>query len=471
MKKKGSGKTGLAQKLFIYYLILSIITILILSCYSYYTANKALISRTYEQLTSVKFEKIQSLERYFNHLKTDTDSSNIIDKEALNSLMFNTNPLNGLGKTGEAYIVDENEIMLTGSRFSENNKSKIIVKTKGVQEAFAGRPGTDEYKDYRNIMVFGSYSAINFNGHKYVVVAEIDVREAMIPIYNLRNSIIILSIIIALIIFGIVFILARRISSPIVKLKHAAESISKGNYDTFIETTSSDEIGDLTEAFNTMAEKLKIQTSELKEEKAKRITSVIDGQEQERQRLSRELHDGLGQYILAIKMKLERAENASPELKMQIIEEAKNLLVITSKEIISISENLAPPVLSEFGLMSALENLCEEVKNNTGIDVRFNYFNAPTKCDEKVKIYFYRIIQEALNNITKHSKATTADILIIFEEKITLSISDNGEGFIYDESKKTGNGIFNMRDRTELLGGTFILKTSPGNGTTIEIIL
>jgi signal transduction histidine kinase len=385
--------------------------------------------------------------------------------------MFNTNPLNGLGKTGEAYIVDENYTMITSSRFTDNAVSKIIVKTEGINEAFAGKPGTAEYKDYRDIMVFGSYSAVEFNKHKYVVVAEIDVREAMIPIYNLRNSIIILSIIIALIIFGIVFILSRRISSPIIKLKHAAESISGGNYDTFIENTSSDEIGDLTEAFNKMAQKLKIQTSELKEEKSKRITSVIDGQEQERQRLSRELHDGLGQYILAIKMKLERAENASPELRMQIIEEAKNLLVITSKEIISISENLAPPVLSEFGLVSAIENLCVEVKNNTGININFNYFDAPDKCDEKVKIYLYRIIQEALNNITKHSKASKADIIIKFDKKINLAISDNGIGFSYDENKKTGNGIFNMRDRTELLGGIFKIKTAPGEGTIIEIIL
>ena len=471
MKKTHAGKTSLAQKLFIYYLILSIITILVISYYSYYTANKALISRTYEQLTSVKFEKIQSLERYFAHLKTGADSTEIVDKEALNSLMYNANPLNGLGKTGEAYIVDENFTMLTSSRFTDNKASKIVVKTKAIQEAFTGNSGTDEYQDYRNIKVFGSYSAVEFNKHKYAVVAEIDVREAMIPIFNLRNSIIILSIIIAIIIFGIVFILSRRISSPIIKLKQAAESISNGNYDIFIENTSSDEIGDLTDAFNKMTEKLKIQTSELKEEKAKRITSVIDGQEQERQRLSRELHDGLGQYILAIKMKLERAENASPELKKQIIEEAKNLLVVTSEEVRSISENLAPPVLTEFGLVSAIENLCEEVKNNTGIIINFNYFNAPDKCDEKVKIYLYRIIQEALNNITKHSMAAKADIIIKFDEKIMLSIFDNGIGFLYNESRKTGNGIFNMRDRTELLGGTFKITSAPGEGTIIEIIL
>jgi signal transduction histidine kinase len=360
--------------------------------------------------------------------------------------------------------------MLTSSRFSDNKTSKIIVKTEATVNAFSNMPGTAEYKDYRDIQVFGSYSAMVINGHKYAVVAEIDVREAMIPIYNLRNSIIILSIIIALIIFGIVFILSRRISSPIIKLKHAAENISKGNYDIFIESTSSDEIGDLTEAFNKMTEKLKVQTSELIEEKTKRITSVIDGQEQERQHLSRELHDGLGQYILAIKMKLERADNASPELKKQIIEEAKNLLVVTSEEIRSISENLAPPVLTEFGLVSAIENLCEEVKNNTGIIINFSYFNAPDKCDEKVKIYLYRIIQEALNNITKHSKASTVDIIIKFDKKITLDISDNGRGFLLDESRKTGNGIFNMRDRTELLGGIFKITTAPGKGTIIKII-
>jgi len=463
-------KTTITQKLFIYYLFLCLATIAVLSVYSYYTAKEALISRTYDQLTSVRFEKIESLKRYFNHINVNSKSIlTAKDIESINALMFNTNPRNGLGKTGEAYLVDGNYKMLTSSRFKDHKKPNIFVKTKATKNAFANKSNTDEYVDYRNVAVFGSYSSIEIAGRKWAVIAEIDVEEAMVSIYTLRNSIIILSIIVSLIIFGLVFVISKRISLPLIKLKQAAEIIASGNYDIQIENKTNDEIGELTEAFNKMSETINTQTQELKHEKKKQITSMLDGQEIERQRLSRELHDGLGQYILATKMKLERFENANPALKQQIVEEAKNLLVIISKEVVSMSENLAPPILNQFGLISAIENICEELRKNSNINIEFSYNTNEVKCNEKVKIYLYRIIQEALNNIVKHSKATEVLINIDFVNHLTLTIADNGVGFSFDRNFKPGNGISNMRERTELLGGTFEIMQN--NGTVIKIII
>lgn len=591
-------KTTLVQKLFGYYFALSLVTIFILSLYSYFTSKNALISRTYDQLNSVKFEKERNIENYLmermdevsqisrfenwegiiknapdyksgkirsgdyirfidsefkekiaKNFSEKLDFKNIIlqthhlncfiqlpnpyqkgitflpekfgddiiaylkkinesnrvsivedlvnkkiylgaslknnntnektglllfemDMASINSIMFNTNVLNGLGKTGEAYVVGSDRIMRTSSRFKSNSVNKQLVKTLAVEKAFQNLNGTGEYKDYRNITVLGSYCKINIPGLNWVILVEIDVEEAMIPIYTLRNSIIILSLIISIIIFGIVFIISKRISSPIVKLKLAADSISRGDYDTKLENNSTDEIGDLTSAFNKMSGKIKMQTEELQEERSKRITSVIDGQEQERQRLSRELHDGLGQHILAIKMKLERAENASPELKQQIIDEAKNLLTTASREVVSMSENLMPPVLTQFGLISAIENLCEEIRSNNDIRITFHYNELPEKCENNIKIYLYRIIQEALNNIVKHSEATKVDINFLYEnETIHLSIEDNGKGFDAEQKRKSGNGIYNMHDRAEILGGTFQIISAAGKGTRIEVKL
>jgi signal transduction histidine kinase len=257
-----------------------------------------------------------------------------------------------------------------------------------------------------------------------------------------------------------------------VKLKLAADSISRGNYDTQLENDSTDEIGDLTRAFNKMSGKIKMQTEVIQEERSKRITSVIDGQEQERQRLSRELHDGLGQHILAIKMKLERAEKASPELKQQIIDEAKNLLTSASREVVNMSENLMPPVLTQFGLISAIENLCEEIRSNKDISIAFRFNEIPENCDNNTKIYLYRIVQEALNNIVKHAEATKVDVDFSYEDNsIRLTIADNGNGFDPEQKRKTGNGIYNMNDRAEILGGIFLISSTPGKGTTIEVKL
>jgi len=591
-------KTSLVQKLFGYYFALSLITIFILSLYSYFTSKNALISRTYDQLNSVKFEKERNIENYFlermdevnqisryenwqgilekavsfssgkldeenfralilseykeriakhlsekinfknillrtdklqciitlkntmqpgdievagkyeNNINNDLKRINItdrvsivedlvlkkiylgapvynninnvkegmilleIDMASINSIMFNTNVLNGLGKTGEAYVVGSDRIMRTSSRFKSNSINKVMVKTFAVEKAFQNLTGTGEYRDYRDITVLGSYGKINIPGLNWVILVEIDLEEAMIPIYTLRNSIIILSLVISIIIFGIVFIISKRISLPIVKLKQAADSISRGDFDTELESRSTDEIGDLTRAFNKMSAKIKMQTEEIQEERSKRITSVIDGQEQERQRLSRELHDGLGQHILAIKMKLERAEKANPELKQQIIDEAKNLLTAASREVVSMSENLMPPVLTQFGLISAIENLCEEIRIGKDISINFTFNELPENCDNHVKIYLYRIIQEALNNIVKHAEATRVDVNLLFlDNTMKLSIADNGNGFDVNDKRKTGNGIYNMHDRAEILGGTFHIKSSPGIGTRIEVML
>jgi signal transduction histidine kinase len=198
---------------------------------------------------------------------------------------------------------------------------------------------------------------------------------------------------------------------------------------------------------------------------------MIDGQELERQRLSRELHDGLGQSILAIKMRLERIEKAKPEKAKQIMEEVQELFSDTINEIRSISNNLMPAVLNEFGLVDALTNLCREVSKSTGIQVMFNHQNLTQKLDDKIKTYLYRISQEALNNIIKHSDADRANLTINSDEDyVYLSINDDGKGFKYTEERKLcGNGISNMKERVYLLNGNIKINSDNYKGTKIEI--
>lgn len=588
----------LTQKLFGYYFGICITTIITLSTYSYFTAKNALISRTFDQLNSVKFEKERNIENYFiermdevrqisryenwerilerpglfntgksdeenfrlfiyseykekirKHLSANLNYKNIIvyspelnliipssdnltekdiifpeqflppfkskfkeivkvnratvmedidnkkiylgapinneitklnegvvlfeiDMASINNIMFNTNVMNGLGKTGEAYVVGADRIMRTSSRFKSNSINTIPVKTYGVEKAFQDISATGEYHDYRDKTVLGSFGKIKIPGLNWAIVVEIDLEEAMIPIYTLRNSIVILSLIISLLILGIVYIISKRISLPVLNLKQAADSIASGNYDIYIDNNSRDEIGELSNAFNQMVDKIKEQKMEIYEERSMRLTSVFDGQEQERQRLARDLHDGLGQRILAVKMQLERAENASAQLKQKLMADARVMLSAISKEVVGMSENLMPHVLTEFGLISAIENLCEEVGEIRGTTINFDVNEIPSDCRDDVKIYLYRIIQEALNNIVKHSKAQNVNISFYYKHPIIeLIISDDGKGFDMHHIRKGGNGILNMRDRVEILGGTFKISSVPEQGTTIEVII
>ncbi len=592
--------TSIVKKLIIYFLLLNIFAVIVVSSYSYFRAKDALVKRTFDQLTSVRIEKKYRIEKYFqdrildidlvsktedvrniiaylnqyqssktfndkiykeynkflkrhffstNYYKrlfivdksgfttyfnaSDNDSVNLafdqvinlptnniflrvdsskvttiedykidldtnlpaiyvgspicdnnnsligvaiieLNIEAINSIMFENNPHNGLGKSGESYLVGDDFLMRSTSRFQDNSIFKTKVNTAGVIKALKGETGTNAILDYRDIYVLSSYSQVDIPGLNWAILAEIDEKEAMIPIESIRNNILYLSILMSLLLFAFVYIIARRISLPIVKLKDAAQKITKGNYDVFVEDiVSDDEIGSLIDAFNEMSSKIKEQTENIKLERSMRLSSMIDGQELERQRLSRELHDGLGQSILAIKMRLERMASASPDKARKILEEVQGLFANTVNEVRSISNNLMPAVLNEFGLVDALKNLFREVNLNIGINIDFNYAEFELEVEDKINTYLYRICQEALNNIIKHSEAKLAVVEIKSElDKVYLTIYDDGKGFSYSDNRKLcGNGISNMKERVHLLNGNIKINSQKGSGTRIDLII
>jgi signal transduction histidine kinase len=208
-----------------------------------------------------------------------------------------------------------------------------------------------------------------------------------------------------------------------------------------------------------------------KKSKISHILSVIDGQELERQRLSRELHDGIGQSLVAIKMKLESL-NYIPEkdIKPQL-EGIKRQFDQIVDEIRRITTDLMPPVLEEFGLVIALFNLCEDTSMHTGIRMKFEHKVRTDDWNKKIQTYLYRIVQEALNNIVKHSQADQGYIKLLYDaDFIYLSIQDNGKGFSLSESgSQGGHGLHNIQERVKLLGGSLDLKSDTGKGTLMQI--
>jgi signal transduction histidine kinase len=387
---------------------------------------------------------------------------------AINKIMFGLTGKNGLGKTGETYLVGSDFLMRSNSRFQENAVSNIEVASVAVMKAFKGETGYGIVKDYRDASCLSSYSRVDVDGLEWVILAEIDEQEAMIPVNSIRNSILLISVIIAAVVFVFALLVSRKITLPIKRLQKASERIGAGNYDSKLAITSLDEIGLLTETFNEMAMRLKRQSDELEEEKTKRISSLIDGQEMERQRLSRDLHDSLGQSLLAVKIKLEQARNTNIEKSQQIISDTQELLKNTIQEIRNITNNLMPPVLEAFGIEQGLKNLCRDTAANTGLNINFHSENIPESLDARTKIYLYRIAQEAINNITKHADATTVSITFTFADKLLkMVVNDNGKGFDTVNNDVNGNGIMNMKERILLLKGECKLISVKNKGTEI----
>lgn len=382
----------------------------------------------------------------------------------INNIMLEDSPENGLGKSGEVYLVGDDFLMRSDSRFIPNSVLNIEVKTISAINAFKDKIGSSLIDDYRTVSCLSSYDRISVSGLNWAIIAEIDYDEAMIPIVSLRNDIVFLSLVICVLLLSIAQFISRTITNPIIKLKNAALMIGEGNLNININPKSNDEIGLLTEAFNTM-------TMQLKDERLKRMSALYDGQEMERQRISRELHDGLGQKLIAIKLQLESTSKQNADETKTTIDEVKVDFLKIIDEVRQISNNLAPNILNESGIDVSLKNLCESINRTTKIDIELSVFGDYSTNDPKVKFYIYRIAQEALNNAIKHSGATKIQIQLLGNtDSIILVLEDNGKGFVYDSNFCTpSNGIYNMKERARLLNGTLDIETEPLSGTTIRL--
>jgi len=394
-----------------------------------------------------------------------------IKQEAINNVMYESGSNSGLGKTGEVYLIGKDGLMRSNSRFIKNSVFETRINTPGAKNALKGITGQGEFHDYRNIPVLSAYCPLNFSGIHWALLAEIDAKEAMVPIYSIRDNIIYLSLLIALLSAAVITFLSSKFSGPIKKLKDETTKIAGGEYGNSISVKTHDEIGELTSAFNEMSIRLKKQADRLEEEKKLRLRSVIDAQEEERQRLSRELHDGLGPLLLAGKMKLESVRNARASILRKTIDEVMNLFSDTVQEIRYITNNMMPSGLKEFGLVTALQNFCQQVMDVHQVKIHLMLELNRDHYEKEVEIYLFRIAQEAVNNVLKHASAK--EIHLSIEEingHLYFTFMDDGCGFDEKNQKfHRGNGLVNMKERVNLLNGYFELTTTPGKGTRIDI--
>lgn len=209
-----------------------------------------------------------------------------------------------------------------------------------------------------------------------------------------------------------------------------------------------------------------------------RSLAIIEAQENERRRISRELHDGLGQLLSAAKLNFGMIDFVNPQSKEKALEIVKQVDSIISKAIVEarrIAHDLRPTTLDDFGLIPALRILCQEFSKLTGIKVKFQVSQLLERIDPKVEIAVYRIIQESFNNISKYAEATEVSLdLYRMENVIHVRVKDNGKGFdlnnvARDKKLGSGFGLLNMKERAELVGGKAEIISQPGEGTEILI--
>ncbi|HTX89203.1 MAG TPA: sensor histidine kinase [Bacteroidales bacterium] len=208
-------------------------------------------------------------------------------------------------------------------------------------------------------------------------------------------------------------------------------------------------------------------------ESSRELRSLIDGQEIERQRLSRELHDGIGQSLIAIRMQLDSLSFMEEQEIKDSLDKIQGRFDRIIDEIRRISTDLAPAVLDEFGIVIALRNLCLDTGENARLKIHFEFSGEAGNLGKKVATYLYRIVQEALHNIVKHAQAGEVWVRLDREkERIRLTVRDDGKGFdVKRYPSDSGHGLQNIRDRVKLLQGKLELESGTGKGTLVSVLI
>ncbi|HEX9956308.1 MAG TPA: sensor histidine kinase, partial [Fibrella sp.] len=227
----------------------------------------------------------------------------------------------------------------------------------------------------------------------------------------------------------------------------------------------------------------KLQLQQQINEQKSRTAYLMAGQEEERKRLSRELHDGLGQMLTAIKLQVEGLETrlVSEGVANSNLSPLKTLITQTIQETRSISNNLMPSVLSDFGLISGLRMLVDnhnrpenDAEHRLRVTLQADEWLADStnRLDKSIEITLYRVCQEAITNAIRHGKASEINIQLFEKDQyLHLTVTDNGIGFKTQRLAKEphGQGVHNIHERVKLLNGIFKLTSTPGKGTKLKV--
>jgi len=196
--------------------------------------------------------------------------------------------------------------------------------------------------------------------------------------------------------------------------------------------------------------------------------------EEERTRIARELHDELGQSLTAIRLGLDVLETQHTEHDpawLEKIRRLKKIAVSTVESVQRIAADLRPPILDELGLPSAIDWLMESFSERSRIKYELILPSTALHFPRDISTALFRILQESLTNVSRHSRATTVMVtLVLTRDAVTLKIVDNGKGIAaQDALHKKSLGLIGMRERAIMLGGKLTIQSKPGAGTSIEL--
>lgn len=499
--------TRIFTRIFLSNAIIGLISVITISIIFYFLIRSALVERTLDQLNSVNTLKEEQIDTYFIQLEKDLKFLLTVDHEREFDSIRSTFDFKEIkiidgsfdrftyvdssedGHTKLLYIlpignkkcvvVEENfrkveKLLLENAGMGSTGESYLVGpdnKLRSASRFFPERPpltiqlddeptGPDHIRtDYRGTKVISFARPLINPSLKWKIVSEIDFSEAMEPVVKFRNYLAILTIILAMLIVVVSVFISNAISRPILYLEQVIKQLALGNLPPKpVVVNTTDEIGKVAQAVNALVER------EIKLVRD-RTAALLEGQENERKRITLELHDGVGQLLTAVRLRVEATHLDIGERK-----EIMALLNEIIAEVKRISYNVMPGSLVDFGLEAALKGLCDNTARYSKLKFEFRYVrDSDHTLSFDVTVAVFRIVQEGINNILKHASATHVDLNILDkEDEIYLLLKDNGKGFNPAAPEHVGLGLRSMSERAKLLGGSVDIHSEPNEGTTVE---
>lgn len=399
-----------------------------------------------------------------------------------------------LGTTGYIEIIDQHGLVVART---EPGPAPAPFEKSDHQDRFAALINTGEpvrgvchtchepeqTVKKRDVLAFVPLSAARWG----VVIRQAE-EEALAPVRDLRQSLLLFGVILAFTTFLLVTITTRDVTRRIRKLATASRKIADGDLTSPVALLGRDEVGILAQTFDEMRTKLKVSYEELAElhRAVKRqdeirgelLRDLLSIQEEERKRIARELHDETSQVLTSLNVNLEAAISRLPpniaEVK-SILKKTQNQSLNILEEIHRLIYQLRPTVLDDLGLVTAIRWLAENNLEKAGVIVNFKTTGRVNRLDGQAEIILFRVIQEVVRNITRHAEARSVDIRLHFKKSaLKVRVTDDGRGFDVEEaiSKRDGRrglGLLGMKERVGLARGSLDIRSRPGGGTEITI--
>ncbi len=379
--------------------------------------------------------------------------------------------IGGREQTESDHLMLLNHTGLVISCFSRDEMFTTNLIEQGMRSSIEAARGQEGYLTETSEHGLPSFSAYTYQRqHRdmpllgwHLVLLQ-SPRRVFAPIYSLRETMI-YTLLGVVVLLGVVsYLVGRRISKPILTIASAAQIVGKGQFDTRVTVESHDEIGVLAESFNTMAGELKESRHHLQVARAR----LVRAREAERRRFATDLHDSIGQALVAIQLSLQTAletlHKQADKKTVQAIADARRQSTELVHAIRDICYNMYPPTLEVMGVTPSLRDLVKSC-NSAGLrtELQCDLGADTARFARDVEITLFRVAQEATTNALRHSQATRLQLELSCEDGwVRLAVIDDGKGFTPDAPGSSGLGLANMQERADAVGGRPSITSQPG---------